>query len=315
METDYYYRWSFSPILLSQDGRIPQTPTPLTFRSVADFDSQVFVLDNVWKQSSYLLSDCQNRLPSPLLITEPEVRRAWYRWLQSHHSFFLIFSLLAYGYTGLNNATAESDFSAATTWAEYVSALWRSAGGLMRYGCDFEPLKPIYEKHIRSTMPEGFSGFWIREWVAVKEASLAWQHLTATHPRKEVADMNAVIQTGRGIYNDHHHYVMHAAVTDGKSLARKYIEQQGCPHCMTEIELKIYDNWFRVTRVGDQTKPEFMNVACKTFSETLLELTSGHRLSGAIVKDIVQGIQVGIRIFGSWFPPTPETSGYCPQLI
>ncbi|MGH9822986.1 MAG: hypothetical protein ACREDR_07030, partial [Blastocatellia bacterium] len=267
-------------------------------------------LDEVRSRADELLAFNPDPLPFTDEASEDEVRRAWKRWLQSHHSFFFNFALLSYSYDRLLDALDTPGASSQKIWADRISALWKAGGGLMRYGCDFEPLRLIYEGRIRVAMPPAFSGFWLREWEVLRAKLPVWQNIVVQKSTAELAALDRTIKAGFGVYSEHHDYVIHAAVTNGKSLAQDYAKQRRCLYHITEADFKVYDDWFLISRVEGLTRTEFMNTACDTFRDTLIELGAGHRLATAVIEEITGGVRAGVDIFREWLVPATEGSRY-----
>jgi hypothetical protein len=311
-ESKFDYRSQCPSIDLPKEGRVPNLIFPLSPESASEFDACAALLEDLWNNASDMLRADQKRLTPSVVVTEEEVKRAWHLWMQSHQSFFCFFALLAHAYDRLSEATREQTMSRVKEWAERVSVLWRGAGALMLYGCDFHPVMPIYCEFIRPEMPGAFSGFWLREWLAVREASLNWQRLVSADMRQEIQNADAAVTRGRQIYHAYHDIVMHAAVPDGKSLAQGYRRQNGCPYQVKDGDLDVYDGWFKINRIP-QTALQFLRVACGALTQTLTEISAGNCLSHPAIEDIVFGVQEAVRIFGEWLGPIPETSKYYPK--
>lgn len=196
-----------------------------------------------------------------------------------------------------------------------MACLRRCAGALMEYCVDFAPRMYTYCQHIRSPMPEAFSGFWARESVAERHAEAAWSEVAGASKIPEVAAANIKVKAAHQAYHRYHVGVMKTSVPDGRSLAQIYRKEHGCGHSVTERDMDVYDKIFRVVRSTSLSKLEFMRVACRTFLDTLSRISAGHRLSNAVVADIAEGFRVAVRVFGNWLGEVPEGSMYFGKQI
>jgi hypothetical protein len=184
----------------------------------------------------------------------------------------------------------------------------------MVYGCDFHPTQPIYGIYIRSKMPEAFSGFWLREWIRVREAREAWETLMITTQGPEVLELERAVRQGLQAYHAYHGRVMRTAVPDGQSLAQNYHKLNGCKHAVAEHEFAIYDLWFRVQRVA-QTQWGFVGCACREFGKTIGEIKQSNFLPEEVISDLQLGFRAALRVFGAWLGPIPITSKYYPRTL
>jgi len=313
MSDEYDYRRAYRVIGLAEGGRVPAkcTTNKLT---VLQLDERIALLENL----SNAIWSLPRELKQHRSFSEPtadEIARAWRLWIQSHHSFLCDFSVLAYAYDHLTVEAAARPASAqARQWAEDVAALWRTAGALMIYGCDFHPTQAIYCTYIRSKMPEAFSGFWLREWILVRAAREAWEKLVSDKRSPEVVELENITRRGLQIYHNYHGHVMRTAVEDGTSLAQDYHKKKGCKHAVAEHEFVIYDSWFRVERIG-LTRWEFVEWACGEFCKTIGEINEACFLFEEVIRDLQLGFRAALRIFGSWLGPIPITSKYYPRTL
>jgi hypothetical protein len=306
-EKESDYRRTYPLAHLPADGRVPPEcatgyPNARQLQEFLDRLEKFSRSIEIWLSCRTATEDERS---SP--VTQDQIARAWRLWLQSHHGFFFNFAILAYAYDQLSEAANKSALAAATQWAEDVAALWRSAGALMMYGCDFHPTQAIYCAYIRAEMPEAFSGFWLREWVEVRRSSHIWDQVARAIASPELAALQTVVKAGQHAYHRHHEYVMHVAVPDGKSLAREYQSQQGSAHPITEHEFQSYDAWFRAVRVA-QTRAEFSEMACREFSRTIAEIERGNFLAESVMNDLRLGFGTIVRILRTWLRQTSTTS-------
>ncbi len=311
MSEEYDCRRAYAAIELPESGRVPAGCTNDGLTAL-QFDERVSVLERLSAEIGTLPAGVGNAKLS-VEVTPDAIDRAWRLWMQSHHSFFYIFSVLAYAYERLLESVEKPTYIA-TQWAEEVAALWRSSGALMKYGCDFHPTLMIYCTYIRTQMPEAFSGFWLREWLEVRKASRAWEKVVCTDSRLELLNLQSTVKKGLQTYHQYHDEVMRAAVPDGNSLARDYHLVNGCAHAITEHELAQYDSWFRVVRVA-QTRWEFVELACGEFSRTITEILRSSFLPEPTINDLRLGFRASLRIFGSWLGPIPFMSKYYPRTM
>jgi hypothetical protein len=312
MSDKYDYRRAYPVIKLPESGRVPAGCTKDEL-SVLQFDERVPVLEKLSNEIWALQPGGSN--PSfSTEVTPDRIDRAWRLWMQSHHSFFYTFSVLAYAYDRLLESVEKLDFTSAKQWAEDVAALWRSSGALMNYGCDFYPTQTIYCTYIRTQMPEAFSGFWLREWIEVRKASRAWEKGGCTNTRPEVLELQGIVRKGLQTYHDYHDRVMRAAVPDVNSLAQDHRLLNGCAHAITEHELAQFDSWFRVLRVA-QTRWSFVELACQEFSRTITEITRSNFLPVPTINDLRLGFRAALRTFGSFLGPIPIVSKYYSQKV
>jgi hypothetical protein len=308
---EYDYRRAYPVIQLPESGRVPAgcTTEKLT---VLQYDERVAGLEKLCNEI-WSPRDLKQH-PLSVEVRTAEIARAWRLWIQSHHSFLCVFSVLAYAYDRLLESAAPPAYAQARQWAEDVSALWKTAGALMVYGCDFYPTQAIYCTYIRTQMPAAFSGFWLREWILVRTAMRAWEEWLSNKQTPELLELQATVRQGLQVYHDHHDRVMQAAVPDGKSLAHDYHKLNGCKHPVAEHELATYDSWFRVERVP-QTRWEFVDRTCREFSRTIGEIGHHSSLAQPVLDDIRFGFRAALRIFGSWLGPIPITSNYYPRTL
>ncbi len=188
--------------------------------------------------------------------------RGWHLWMQSHHAFFFKFALLAHAYREANLIAATGGGGVRLRrWAERAGILWSGSGALMIFGCDFAPLQDLYCAHIRSGMPQAFSGFWLRERAAVHREMTQWNAIVPTAQFRDVPAADAVIKAGRQIYHRYHGHVIRAAVPDGKSLAQEYREDTSAltPSAMSSLECMIVG--FVCLRTRDLSRLEFIHGA------------------------------------------------------
>lgn len=309
---EYDYRQAYPVIELPESGRVPpvyaaEKPT------VLQFDECVELLEDVSHALWSLPRNVAQHRPT-LEIRTDEIAHAWRLWIQSHHSFLCVFSVLAYAYERLTESATQPASPQSRQWAEDVATLWKTAGALMVYGCDFHPTQEIYCTHIRPRMPEAFSGFWLREWILLRTARESWETLVSSKQSPQVLELEDIARHGLRDYHDYHGRVMRIAVPDGKSLAFDYHKLKGCKHAVTELEFATYDSWFRVQRVA-QTRWEFVVRACCEFCKTIGEIRQSSFLSEDVISDIQFGFRAILRMFGSWLGPIPITSKYYPRTL
>lgn len=282
--------------------------------SAAEYDTHAQILEAVWNEAQHLKQKARLCLQIHAATSAREVERAWRLWMQSHHTIFVSFTVLAYSYEKLIRAALDGVTDAIDRWATRVSALWVMSGALMAHGCDFSPLMSIYCTHIRSTMPCAFSGTWSREWALVHRQCGRWREMVSRRQASAVLAADNLVNAGIEKYHSYHRQVMKDAVPDGKSLAQHHKVETGSLQQPSEQEFDVYDNWFRVRRVA-QNCFEFLRNACEILSETAKELYTGSRLPYDALTHIAEGIETTIRIFGEWLGDMPETSRYFRQVV
>jgi hypothetical protein len=299
------YRRSFPEIDLPHDGRVPSDS--LAGLSTREADRWIGVVGDAWTSVEALHS--HRRIGQPH-APPVEVARAWRLWLASHHAFFPVYSLLAHAYDEMLEAERNRDESALSRWTRRSVDLHRAAGALFAVGMDFTPTMEIYEGHIRSRMPEAFSGHWLREAAAVSASRRRWTDLDSL--REPVMEAKREELRGRVIYDRYHRGVMRTSVSDGRSLANKYRHINGCPHQITPEEFDVYDRWFRIRRVP-MSRLGFVNTTCRAVRVAAENVVTGSRLANAVVTDLVAGLEVALSMLTEWFGPLSEASAHYPK--
>lgn len=291
-------------IQLPPGGLVP--PDPL---NTLEFDSSVELLQTVWGRSLVLDTTPNQITQKPLAISQQEIARSWKCWHLSHYAFCILSELLSHSYQQIGIVTP--DRRLLHEWARRISSLWAAAGGLMIYGCDFEPLEQIYGGILRPQMPPAFSGFWLREWNAVYSAMVEWnQYVTLHSEDKAIAAASETIKQGLKLYHQHHFDVMRRAVPDGTSLAAQYKQQHdGCPHQVTEDEFACYDSWFHIER-SVASRELLLPIAVTILNKVMTDIAAGHYFAPQIIHDITHGVRAAIEIFGGWLGCIPETSRF-----
>ncbi len=305
-----HYRVAFPQLRLSRDGLIPSAE--LRWNNVYQFDQTAAVLQNTYDLTSKISRNSVPRPPTAGQQVEKEVVRAWNLWLRSHHAFFCLFALLAHSYERMIQTAKVLNGDGLMHWAHLASRLWAASGALMRYGLDFQPCHEIYCERIRPEMPAGFSGFWLREWIQVKSASSSWQ--TLDHNGSEFGDFatraSSNVSAGRSHYHRYHAEVMTTAVLDGKSLLQVYKSQLDGPLSISEAQFSSYDEWFRVLRMDNLSRRDFVNSTCRIIREVVADLTTGTGLDHRTLLDIAGGFDSAIRVFGEWLRPVPPAGKF-----
>lgn len=298
LESDY--RRLFPVIDLPANGRVPSDL--LTGLSISERDAWIGVIGDA---SAAVESIHGRRQVGPRHALPTEIARAWRLWLAGHHAFFPIYALLAHTYDEMVSAEEEGRGPALAKSTRHSIDLNRCAGALLAAGMDFTPTMEIYEGHIRPSMPEAFSGHWLREAVAVSESRRRWTDIVPAEDRTIQAKRDEL--RGRGLYDKYHRTVMQQAVSDGRSLANAYRHRTGCALVITDQEFANYDEWFRVRRV-QMSRLEFVNVTCRAVRMASESVVTGSRLGDAAVRDLVTGLETALAVMCEWFGPVREAS-------
>lgn len=226
------------------------------------------------------------------------VRLGWKRFFLSHFAFFYNFAFIGDCYQAICEALHDPDPQRLTTWVDRTCALWRSAGAFMLYGVDFSPTEEIYKLHIRSCMPAGLSGTWLREYKHLSQHKRAWQGAFMAETgeqRPQLADAHVRLRQAERIYHLQHGKVMQACVPEMVSLLQNYEVAHG-PLEVTEEQFRIYDDWFHVNRSPVIDRFQYLQKACAVFSEVSEDILSSTGLQEETLSFLEQGIGVMLEI-------------------
>jgi hypothetical protein len=226
------------------------------------------------------------------------VRLGWKRFFLSHFAFFYNFAFLGDCYRGICKAMNDPDPQDLTVWVERACALWRSAGAFMLYGVDFSPTEEIYRLHLRSCMPQGLSGTWLREYKHVNQQKRVWQEasMAGTGERQpRLADAHVRLRQAEKVYHLQHGRVMQACVPEMVSLLQNYEAAHG-PLDIAEEHFMIYDDWFHVSRSPEIDRFQYLQSACAVFSEVSKDILSSTSLQQETLSFLEQGIEVMMEI-------------------
>lgn len=313
-EADYDYRSEIGWILMTDDGGIPE-PGTLSV-TLADHDRLIDQIKECWELTDLIINGEAKRLNYSTSADISEVRLAWHKWMISHVAFFFEFSTLASLYKKLSDCVATGKMENAQIYAERGARLWAGSGALMRHSVDFSPTEDIYKNHIRSMMPEGFSGEWIREWALLNRDQQRWRDLFRGLAEAE-ATWKAVeerLRSGERVYHSHHKKTMVACVPELQSLARKYERKYG-PLNITEQQFAIYDSWFHLHRSKDVSIAQYVESGCWAFCSVLHQVLAGTRLDCDTLTDLVMGVRAALVTMASWLAPLPQSSKHYPRYL
>src|SRR5579885_564012 len=164
----------------------------------------------------------------PGAIGPEEIRNGWRKFFLGHHAFIYAFALLADFYR--QQAAVREGVERPSPEVGTICALWRLAGALMAYGVDFPATEAIYRLSIRPSMPEAFSGTWLREYVSLaaqrRRFDRALDAGAEFHPAaaRKVRDLLAEAEK---CYHNLHFQVMLTCVPDLVSKLQDYQATHG----------------------------------------------------------------------------------------
>jgi hypothetical protein len=233
------------------------------------------------------------------------VRLGWRRFFLSHFAFFYNFAFIGECYRAICETLHDPDPQALTCWVDRTCALWQSAGAFMLYGVDFSPTEEVYKLHIRSCMPAGLSGTWLREYKHLSQHKRAWQgaFLAETGERRpRLADAQVRLRQAERVYHLQHSRVMQACVPEMVSLLQNYEVAHG-PLEVSEEQFRIYDDWFHVSRSPEIDRFQYLQKACAVFSEVAEDILSSTGLQQETLSYLEQGIGVMLDIMAEQMLP------------
>lgn len=299
------YRTKYSEIVVSPDGRLPARPdSPL---ATAEYDHVAERMESAWSAVGSL----QPGAPVPPCSGPARMERAWRVWMLSHHAFIPIYCMLAATYDEMVDTATQTSSEAATrlaTLAKQSAQLNSAAGCLLEYGIDFDSTAEVYAR-IRAKMPEGFSGFWMREAVAVADAHKRW---TAANKDNPFSSATAIEREGRRRYHELHVDVMHRAVPGGQSLRKEYEVVTHQHQMVSDREFEAYDEWFRLKR-KPITFAEFAVTTATVVVNVADDISCGSLLPTATVRELKDGLKAVLVALGAWLGPMPLTSNFYPK--
>jgi hypothetical protein len=276
-----------SSVRLAADGRIPQP-------SLNGLPSQIMqsCVDGlaVIYSAARRIVILPPAASVPNTISEAQIVRAKTVWTLAHHAFCYNVGLLEYCYRNLL-ALPEGRPNAYRLWADRIQELWRGAGALMLFGCDFYPTSEIYRTNIRATMPEGFSGRWILEWKLLMCQMAQFEELVHKAASGEISRADAIIAQGRNVYEAYHQNVMRIAVPGELSLAQQYRKKYGCPHKLGAHEAETFDAYFSIERSDSLTLADYVKGVVEIFLLIENALRGGHQLSEVVLADLANSMR------------------------
>ncbi|HEX5718458.1 MAG TPA: hypothetical protein VF179_20010 [Thermoanaerobaculia bacterium] len=226
------------------------------------------------------------------------VRLGWKRFFLSHFAFFYNFALIGYCYRTICETLHNSDPQGLATWLDRTCVLWRSAGAFMLYGIDFSPTEKIYKIHIRSSMPEGLSGTWMREYEYLNQQKRLLRGIFMDEKGGHCSlptDANLMLRQAEKVYHLQHSKVMQACVPEMVSLLQDYELAHGSL-ATAEDQYRIYDDWFHVSRSPGIDRFQYLQKAYALFSEVSTDILTSTSLQQETLSFLEQGIGVMVEI-------------------
>jgi len=311
MDYDDYRRLQ-QRIVLSAHGAIPMTALDLTQEECDAILGRIAGIRDLLNRS-ILFPPSPSHIPQA--PTPMEIWLGFRRWGISHHLFIPLMALNGYCFHEALEASGETERQKAEDWLTLASRIRKACGALFLYGVDFQPCTSIYCAWVRSKMPPGFSGSWIREHHEYFQPALV-RFLGAY---SENGDASAKETLAKWMaadcrYHDLHRLSMRRAVGDGKSLAAIYTDENKKAHEVGEAEFRCYDNWFSIDRRDDTTRLDYLFQICDLMERALVDLTVGRRLEASVTSDLFDGMRATLAVFGKWVAPEatvpPESRGH-----
>ncbi len=275
-------------IRLPLSGALPKDPAALTAPERGALEGLLNQSRNLGNQ--LLLAPRQAHLGAAM--DEATVRQGWQRFFRSHFAFFYDLALLGESYRELTRAVAEEDLPQLRLAVDRTCILWRAAGALMLYGVDFSPTEEIYKCHIRSHMPPGLSGTWLREYIVCNRWKRLWQERQEREVAgQEISDLKARLRHAEKSYHLQHRQVMHACVPEMVSLLQDYVTSHGQLE-PTEGNFQTYDGWFHVDRVERIDLACYIQTGCDLFTTIIEDILSVTALQEETLRFLEQGFGV-----------------------
>lgn len=229
-------------------------------------------------------------------IDPQEVRNGWRKFFLAHAAFFHTFALLADIYQRCTAALEHGSWPFGEI--EQARSIWRLAGALMLYGVDFYPTETIYQEYIRPSMPEAFSGTWLREYALLTERRRSFDRVLdekAEIDGELVRHLRSCLAEAERCYHNFHFQVMLACVPDLTSKLQEYQIEHG-KLTREERHFEIYDEWFHVVRLPDVDLSGYVRSACTVFCELLADLAEGTFLEPDPLAKLTLGISTALEI-------------------
>jgi hypothetical protein len=319
---DYRRRWQ--KLTLRQNGRIPDD----WGEDHNAEEAQRVVLSAIsllWDGVAFVLSPRHFDNVFPQNLTVVEIWKARKRWMLSHNLFIPFLSLIGHSLDQAVTALRDGRRRDVTEWVRRAAAMRLCCGSLFMYSVQFTPCMQIYCADIRPDMPEGFSGFEIRERAFCSEPAII-EFLRLFRGRAEDPICTEAVDIWAEAdrkYNEEHVRCMKTAVpldagrSTPESLLQKFnhersTEQHRC-HGIPEKRFQEYDHWFGIER-QEITRLDFVLQVSESMERIVADLLlRGHHLELHVLQNLVTGMRAALLVFAAWAGPVAETSPFFPK--
>jgi hypothetical protein len=303
--TDFRSR---QPQMLLPSNGFPEErskPSPLDHKAVLS------TIEGIEKLLDFMECYPSSQIGSPKDLTIVETRRAWNRWIGSHHIFMPTFGLAA---VALNRATAAaeaSNYSECQSWVGYAARLRRLQAAMILYGVDFEPAGLLFTHEVRTKKPEGLSGLEMRERHDCYMPAVSKFHRAFRMMNADFNALAAVFAKADARYADCHTQCMQKVLPtpDGsrpESLRKKYMEKFGKARPLDDETFSILDGFFQVVRTEKMPIAEYTLEFCSAMGRLVNDLLLGHRLDRTVLTEIVDGGKSAFYVLRQPLGPVAE---------